>query len=500
MPLRYLSKSKYMRGRQCPRLLWYEVNRPELIPPVSPEIQSRFDMGHQVGDLAKQLYPGGVEIAWDRGVAKAVRDTQDALQARTPIFEATFLFDSPAGPLLSRADVMVPVDGDSWDMVEVKSSNGLKPEHPEDVAFQKAVVEGAGPKLRQCFLMHLNKSYRRSGNLDLESLFEKQELPAENLPATQDIFSRADALLKMLSAPDPPDVDLISACRIISKCDLSHICWSFLPEHNVGHLYYGKDKIWQLLSQGVQAMTDVPEDFPLNSVHRIQVETVRSGKVHVDRALIQKFLDGLEYPLHYMDFETMQTAVPLFDGTGPWQQIPFQYSVHVQDSPGAPLRHYSYLADLEGGARDPRPDFLEGLKGCLGTSGTILAHNADFEKNRLEEACQAFPAYLSWANASVFPRIVDTLGFFRSFAYYHPDQKGSCGLKSVLPAITGQGYDDLAIAGGMQASNDYVSISLGNSRPERIQKMREALEAYCARDTEALALIVERLRALAGKG
>lgn len=494
MGLTYLSKSKYMRGISCPRLLWYEINRPEVMPPVDAGTQARFDMGHQVGDLAKRLYPNGVEIAWGDGHLQAVQETRQALTRGVPIFEATFLHNSPGGPLLSRADILVPVGGGKWDMIEVKSSNSSKDEHVDDLAFQLRVMAGAGLDIRKAYLMHLNPDYRRRGPVRAKDIFVKEDLTAEAGPLVHEVDERAAQLWEMLARSDPPEMDLVTECGSYKGCDLSGLCWSWLPERHVGELYYGGKRALELMGKGIHRLADIPDNFPLSDKQVIQRETALTGSPYLDPPEIATFLAGLSYPLYAMDFETIQTAIPLFDDMGTWQQLPFQYSVHAQKSPGQPLMHYSFLADLEGGQRDPRPHFMAGLRDCLGKKGSILVYNAAFEKRILRETAAVLPEYQGWVDDNVLPRIVDLLDLFRSFAYYHPKQAGSCSLKSVVPCMLSESYGDLTIADGETASSEYLHICLGEVEPDYVARVRRDLEIYCGKDTESLFQIIENLR------
>jgi CRISPR/Cas system-associated exonuclease Cas4 (RecB family) len=496
MILNYLSKSKYMRGINCPRLLWYEINQPELIPPVDAATQARFDMGHEVGDLAKQLYPDGIEIPWGNGYKQAVRETEEAIKRRVPLFEATFLYQSPSGPLLSRADLLIPAGEDQWDMIEVKSSNSLKDEHVEDVAFQLRVMSGAGINVRQAYLMHLNPDYRRSGEIDPAELFIQEDLTDEVEPFIGEVDVRVAHLFSVLSNPKPPDIDLINECGNYSGCDLSSVCWNWLPEQHVGELYRGKNKALDLIAQGIHSLSEIPADYSLSYRQDLQRAAAQTGQPQIDSAEVTAFLDKLKYPTYAMDFETIMTALPLFDGMGPWQQLPFQYSVHVQQEPGGRLKHNSYLADLKGGARDPRLEFMDRLQQCLGNTGTILVYNASFETRILRETATALPQYQAWVEENVLPRILDLLNLFRSFAYYHPDQGGSCSLKYVVPALLGSGYEDMEIADGGTASSKFLRISLGDVDASETAKVRQDLLDYCAKDTESLFAIIEQLRAL----
>lgn len=213
-------------------------------------------------------------------------------------------------------------------------------------------------------------------------------------------------------------------------------------------------------------------------------------------ASIETFVKSLKYPLHYLDFETFSTAVPVLDGTRPYQQVPFQFSLHVVDKPGAMAWHFAYLAE---GSTDPRPRFLEELRKAVGSKGSIIIYNQTFEEGILRDLAQAFPEYAEWVDADC-RRMVDLLGPFRSFSYYHPDQKGSASIKAVMPALTGRGYEGLDINVGDEASLAYLDMMYGNMPADERAKTRRDLEEYCGRDTEGMIWIVDKLRELASRG
>jgi hypothetical protein len=271
---------------------------------------------------------------------------------------------------------------------------------------------------------------------------------------------------------------------------LQEECWAHLPEHHVMTLYYGKKLGEELLGQGILYIGNIPEEVVLNGKQKIQKKCVVCSQPHIDAKEIQSFLGGLEYPLHFMDFETFATAIPIYNGTSPHQNIPFQFSMHILGKPSAEPDHYSYLAE---GKDDPRPGFLAELKKAIGTEGSILVYYEAFEKGRLKELAQAFPGYKEWING-ILERIVDLITPFKNFSYYHPKQMGSASLKQVLPAMTDLTYHEMEIAEGTMASLKFMEAAFGNISEEEQQKIRTNLLAYCGQDTGGMIEIIERLR------
>jgi len=243
------------------------------------------------------------------------------------------------------------------------------------------------------------------------------------------------------------------------------------------------------MARGILSIADIPSEVALSAKQQIQRECILCREPHVSRAELKGFLKTLRYPLYFLDFETFQTAIPLYDGTQPYQQIPFQFSVHVMREADAEVEHYSYLAE---GRDDPRPGLLAVLKDAIGSQGSILAYNAPFEKGRLEELVEAFPEHGPWIE-NALGRIVDLMTPFKGFLYYHPDQCGHVSLKNVLPALTGTSYDGLEICDGGMASAAYLEIIFGKADEARIQKIRADLITYCGQDTKGMVKIVKRL-------
>ena len=472
-----LTKSKYLNGLQCPKLLWTVFNGS--LPEVDAATQYLFDQGHLINGFSRQWFPDGVLLSEDDFMGN-VEKTKEALKLRKPLFEPGFLVDD----LYARADILVPV-GDQWDLIEVKSSTEVKDVHIQDVAFQKFVYQKAGLRIRNCSVMIINNQYVKDGDIDPKQLLKVEDVTV--LVDTDGMQARIDDMFRVISS-GRPDTPIGPQCNDPYDCALIDDCWAFLPDFSVTDLYYLGKKKWDLISQGILSIADVPDGY-LNDKQKIQKAAVVSGSAHVDKGGIGEFLSSLEYPLYYLDFETVNPAVPLWDGCHPYQQVPFQFSLHIQHEDGR-LEHFEYL---HSGVDDPRPAFLETLKPLLGTAGTILAFNQSFEIGRLRECSEAFPSYKPWYD-EILPRFVDLITPFRSFLYHSPEQHGSNSIKAVLPAMTGQSYDNLTIADGGQASRAYLHMTFTNIPDEEKQKIRKDLLKYCGLDTEGMVWVVERLR------
>ncbi|MGA2260032.1 MAG: DUF2779 domain-containing protein [Acidobacteriota bacterium] len=482
-----LTKSAFLLGLQCDKLLWMYQNQRELMPEVDETTQAIFRQGHRVGDLAKTLYPDGIEIDWSAGHEQGIAQTRAALRQRKPLFEAGFVH----GRLHARADILKPAANGRWDLIEVKSSSKVKEEHIPDVAFQKQVYEGAGIRIHRCYLMHVDTSYVRDGEVDPEGLLQRTEVTDEVTASADVVRSEAKRMIAVMSAKKCPEVPVGSHC---AECALYGDCWAFLPERHVFSLTYGGQKCYELMDQGILKVRDIPDDFPLREKQAIQVACEKSRKPHMRLEKIEEFLGSLAYPLYFLDFETFMAAVPPYDRMSPYEVIPFQFSLHVLEALGKSGKHHSYLAD---GSGDPRPELLGMLKKLIGRTGSIVAFNASYETRILYLCSRRFSEFAGWIE-SLRPRFVDLHVPFWQLDYYHPDQQGSTSLKAVLPAMTKLRYDDLEIGDGQTASLRFAEMAFGDVTPAAKQDIRAALETYCHQDTEGMVEIVKALQRLCG--
>jgi len=479
-----LSKSRYLNGLQCGKLLWVSANNYSRLPEVDEATQNVFDQGHYVGELAQALFPGGLSV-YSMNIGENLRETKAALASRKPLYEAGF----SASHLFCRVDILNPSGDAGWDIIEVKSTTEIRDEHLHDVAFQLHCCRQSGLAVERCRIVYLNKDFIKNGELDPRQLFIDEDVTGRLAPFSEGIEERISQMLDIVSCGECPQAAVGQHCNSPYPCALQEECWAYLPEHHVMTLYYGKKLGEDLLSRGILGIGDIPQDVKLNPKQQIQKDCVVCGQPHIDRIGLRSFLDKLKYPLYFMDFETFMTAVPLYDGTSPYQAIPFQFSVHSVEQAGGRAKHKSFLAK---GKEDPRPAFLAALKEAVGEVGTVLVYYEAFEKSRLKELAKAFPEYRDWI-ASVVKRIEDLLEPFKDFSYYHPSQAGSASLKKVMPAVTGVSYDDLEIAHGDIASLRYMQAAFGDVTAAERAKIRRDLLKYCGQDTSGMVRIVENL-------
>lgn len=478
-----LTKSKYLAGLQCSKLLWTQVNEKELIPQPDEAQQKIFDVGTQIGVLATKVFPGGIKVS-ENSFIENINQSKELLKENKPLFEAGFMIDG----LFSRVDILEP-NGDGWDIVEVKSSTEVKEINLHDVSFQKYVYELSGLKIKNCYLMYVNNEYIKNGEIEPEKLFNKEDITTEVLEISEGIKERVNDMLKVLKEENKPEIKINPNCKAPYECPLKNLCWKYLPENNVFELSRGGKKSWNLFEKDILEIKDIPSDFKLSTKQDLQKECEISGKPYISKFAIKEFIDTLEYPIYYFDFETINPCIPLYDGMSPYKRIPFQYSLHIQEEPNGELRHVSFLADEK---KDPRKAILESMKENLGDKGTILAWNQSFEIGVIKELIGYYPEYSEWG-LKIIERVNDLIIPFRNFSYYNPIQKGSASIKKVLPALTDLSYKELDINNGGDASNAYERICTQKVPQEEVKKIREDLEKYCELDTIAEVKILEAL-------
>ncbi|MBC7333242.1 MAG: DUF2779 domain-containing protein [Actinobacteria bacterium] len=518
-----ISKSKYLAGLQYQKYLWYLFNAPDQIPPYDEISLFRFKQGYEVAKLARSLFPDGIEVRYAvegiEGIESMERgrstgdvkhlESQGSLggieeeliatkklilmKEKRPIFEAAFLYRNS----FARADVLEPAETDEWNIIEIKSATSIKDINKHDVAFQKYCYEGAGLRVNKCYIMYLNKDYKRSGQIDPQALFLKRDVTEEVEVLKENVEENIRIMLKFADLENSPEPPIGKNCYTPYECPLREFCWSFLPENNIFELYRGKDLACLFYQKGITSICGINEEETsmLTPVQRLQYESVKRKREFVDVPRLRCFFEKLRFPLYFLDFETFATAIPLFDGLSPYQNVPFQFSCHVLESLDGEPQNFYFLAD---GKSDPRIDFLRSLKKTVtDTQGSIIVYYENFEKTILQELAIAFPQERLWIE-DVISRIVDLYEPFGSFYYYHPRQKGSASLKNVLPALTGISYDEMEIKNGEEASLKYLTTTFlsdsHNLSGEDIEKIRKALLEYCDLDTRGMIYILRNLR------
>jgi hypothetical protein len=485
--MRALSKSKLLAYRQCPKRIWLEIHRPDLRLD-SQSTQASFDVGHQVGDIARQLYdPEGRGQLLDpqtEGFEAAFARTQALLTSDQPIFEASFLAEGA----LALADVLLPVrkaGEPAWRMVEVKSSTSVKPYHRDDLAVQSFVARKSGVPLAAVALAHIDSAWVYPGGGDYRGLLHEEDLTAEAFARTEEVQTWIAEVQAIVQQDAAPAMNTGRRCTEPYECGFLGYCRSLEPQ-----VEYPIAWLPRIQSNALKAhieqhraadLRDIPDDLLNERQRRVKACTL-AGETWFDAAGAAADLATLPLPAWFIDFETIQFAVPIWPGTRPYQQIPFQFSVHRLTRSGR-LEHRAFL-DLSG--NDPTRAFAEALIDACGKRGPVYVYNAGFETARIRELGERYPDLASLLLA-INKRVVDLLRVAEQ-CYYHPSQHGSWSIKQVLPAVAPDlPYDALdGVQDGGMAMDAYLEAIAPNTPADRKTQIEKQLLDYCGLDTYAM--------------
>lgn len=488
----YLSKSLFIRGLQCHKSLWLRKFRPELRDEISKAQQVLFAGGTEVGIYAQQLFPNGVTIPYDGlSPAEQLKKTAVAIsEGVKTIYEGAFSHDE----VFVKADILHRdraeggrFDDDHWDIYEVKSATSQKDVYLDDLALQYHVLTGAGLPVFRAFIIHINNQYVRQGAIDVRQLFTIIDLTEEVRERQPFIIEELGTQRRMLRK-GMPTIDIGAQCENPYTCDFLGHCWSHLPEMSVFNvLGRGLDR-FGLYREGLIELKDIPQDCLTND-QKTQVECYLRQTNVIREEPIRAFLDTLTYPLYFLDFETFMTAVPPFDGIRPYQQIPFQYSLHWQKKAGSDLSHDEFLASP---GEDPREKIAQRLTETIPPKACILAYNASFESSILRELSRQYPEYAKELEA-IIVNMKDLMEPFKKKDLYFWQMNGSYSLKAVLPLLVPElTYDGMEVSDGGMAMEAYARMCKAED-PEEIARIRKALLDYCRLDTLAMKRILEVL-------
>jgi hypothetical protein len=477
----YLTKSRFLAGLQCEQRLWNAYHDP--LPYAEPEPGSPLAVGIEIGRKARALFPGGALVAsppWEHARGVALTRSLMAQPDVPAIFEAAFEFDT----IRVRVDVLERLADGAWGLREVKSATSLKPENVQDAALQLHVLRGCGVPVASIEIVHVNRDYERGENgIDWPAFFRHTDVTKE----TEAVQAAVEATIRrqhaVISWSTAPAVRPSRHCKTPYECEYWSRCTAEKPDDWVFQLpRISAEQLASLEAAGYESIRAIPEDWALNATQARVRDVLVSGEPYVSPDL-RKALHGLAPSCFYLDFETMNLAVPLYPGTRPYQQIPFQWSVHRADGHSR-LTHHAFLAD---GRTDPRRELAEALLAILaGSSAPIIAYNAGFEARVLRELAVVLPEFAA-ALIDIAGRLRDLLPVMRGYVY-HPGFRGSFSLKAVAPALVPDlDYSDLLIADGGTASATFARIAAGQLGPDEDEAtLRRELLRYCEQDTRAI--------------
>jgi len=482
-----LSKTKLLRGYRCLKCIYLTVHHPTLEAPIDDNTQALFDQGNAVGVKAREYYPGGVLVdnqPWD--FTGALQKTQELItNGVTTLYEAAFEYKG----CYARADIIqYSKKSNRWRIIEVKSTTKIKPEHYDDIGLQAWIITKSGLPIEQINLVHLNTQCCYP---DLHDLFTEVDVTEDIRQRYLTIQPTLYEIITTLKQPTVPDIDIGPYCLAPTECGFTEHCWQEkkIPDMSVFNLPGMRDKKWQLYQAGIVLLDD-PRLTDLTDLQARIVNCFKTNTRYIDKPAIQSALSGWQFPLVFLDFETINPAIPRFDGCHPYDHVPFQFSVHRMESPDSTITHQAFLHD---NASDPRPALIPALLNACGQQGSIVAYFARFEADRIT-------ALAEYSNNHREPllllldRLVDPLPIIRE-AVYDNDFAGSFSLKQVGPAILGDAYryDDMLVANGSAAQRAFEMLIADSTAKQKKQQIKEAMLEYCKKDTEVMVELVKWL-------
>jgi len=488
-----LSKSRFVAGAQCHKLLWlktYEPDAPEL--EISPAIRDIIDQGNQVGQLARERFPGGVLVELEHDDPRRLPLTQELIAAKVPaIFEATFVADRT----YAAVDVLLRDDG-GWTLIEVKSGSEVKDKYVMDAAIQAHVAKAAGVDVRRVAIMHINKEYvhPRPGSAPAADLFVRDDVTDAVSGLLPTIPKQIEAQLATLASPEP-EVAIGKQCREPDQCPFMDRCWPQEPDSVMriqGLLY---EKRFTLYHGGTRRIPELPRHYELNDVQSRQRRSCETGKLVVEPTLAEE-LAPYRGRLGFLDFESVGRAVPVWSGTKPWEQIGVQFSYH-EGPVGGPYTHEEFIAEPD---TDPREAIARRLIEVTQRADRVLMYSS-FEKTQIR-SMQRFNPHLAGDLGALEAKLLDLAQVVRH-TVYHPQFGGSFSIKEVLPVLVpGMAYEDtVRIPDGSEASAKLARLLFyaGELTAEERQELKDDLLEYCKLDTFAMVKLLERLTAIAGR-
>lgn len=456
--------------------------------------QAAYAIGNSVGTVAQKIYDpegqGEVIDAQRDGYQHAYERTRSLLQQGRPIFEAGFQIPGA----MAFADVMRrSPSGTGWEMIEVKASTTVKEYHRDDIAVQAHICRSSGVALNRVFLAHVDRDFEYQGDGDYTGLLFENDLTEEAFGRSDEVTSWIQSAQAVVGLEHEPDTCPGSQCTNPFDCGFIGHCNSGLPqaEFPISVLPSVRTKALKeaIFDHGASDLRQV-DDALLNERQARVKEATLTGKVYFDQLGAQADLQRLDWPLLFLDFETVQLAVPIWAGHRPYDQVPFQFSLHVVLSNGE-VQHLDFL-DLTG--HDPARSFAKALIRACGSQGSVVVYNASFESTRIKELAQRFPD-LADPLQGIRARLFDLLKVVEA-RYYHPDQKGSWSIKKVLPTIAPDlQYSDLdGVQSGSMVTDAYFEAALNPDTPRtRKSEMERQLRDYCRLDTWAMVRVWQYL-------
>ncbi|MEK7610061.1 MAG: DUF2779 domain-containing protein [Patescibacteria group bacterium] len=492
--VRHISKTQFLEFLHCPKNIWLKLHKPKLHEKfeLSEFEKHIIEQGNEVESCARNLFPGGIEVVSRE--EDACRETVRLMASKVPtIFQSTFIVDG----FIARNDMLsYDQKNDCWDLYEVKGTNRLKEggpdhDHIDDIAFQASVLRRAKVRIGRYFLIHLNKDYIRSGNLDIHALFKIEDQSDKAHKRLVEIEG------KMLTAREylKQEIEPVGNCNCLYRSRRNH-CTTFqhtnshIPPYSIHDIsYISAKKIEFLVENKIFDLDDITDDIELTDRQRNQITAHQGKKSIIDSPAIEEVLGALKFPLYFFDYEAYAPAIPMFNGYSPYKRIPFQFSLDILRGPDDKLEHVEFLHEE---LTDPTEKVAKILSGVILPGGSVISWHKSYEAGVNKEIATRLPAY-----AEVFERINSSLydlkEIFSDQLYVHPDFKGKSSIKKVLPILTSKSYSEIDIREGGQAVDAWLTMVSPDTSPEEKKKINKNLKIYCGLDTHAMYYIWKHL-------
>lgn len=493
-----ITKTDYLEYNFCKKNLWLKKHKPELFADVelSDFEKKIIEEGNLADAEARNLFPNGVLV--DSQGQDAVDDTKQYIAKKEKIiFQATFTEDD----FFIRADILVyDKEKDGYELYEVKASNDIKREEQynyiNDLAFQKSVIEKSGLNIIKTGVIHLNKEYKKTGKINYNKLFLKVDLTDEVAESHEMVKKQMIDLKQYLEMSEEKNCECLYRGRN-KQCTTFAYSNPDVPEysvHDINRIGVSKKLFYDWIDRGIYSIEDIDNPDSLTGAKKAQYDAYMLGRPVIDSVAIRKTLDKLVFPLYFFDYEGFVSAIPIADGFGAYEQIPFQYSLHIMQKDGS-LEHKEFII-----TNPPKGDFtrplVERIKQDIAPNGTVIAWFSSYEKQRNGKLAELHPDYADFLE-NINECMFDLRFIFQKNYYVDSKFKGSSSIKKVLPIIVPElTYKNLNISKGDQASERWERMVFGDiSNTEKKQIEKDLLE-YCELDTKAMVKIYEFLKKL----
>lgn len=473
-----LTKTNYLQYLSCPEELWLQKNRPDLIPKLDIDALHKIEQGNLVDRLAQDWFKGGCILEEEN-----IDPTKVAFQVR-----------AEWQGLVAVADIIVYGKTQKHiKLFEAKAATGLKPEHLNDIAYQKFVFEKSGYTVTATYLLHVNNNYSFIGEIDQCELLATKNITKEIQELTATTTQQVQAAVEWMHG-DMPKERITVGCPKKLNCPFVQYHFKDLPASTIYNIpNIQTKKLQELMDAGILNLQDVPPEFPFSEKQRRAVNIAQQDAIVIKTSPIKKALAKLEYPLYFIDYESFSYIIPAQDHYRPYQQMVFQYSLHTQATPDAAITHTEYLLQSK---KESVAELLAHMRANIGDTGNLIVWNEVFEKGRNVEMAAIYPDYADFLQ-SMNDRMFDLMQIFKKGHYIHPGFKGRNSLKSVLPTLCPAiSYEELSIQNGALAAIKWHHATDSRVSPSEAKEIFADLLKYCHLDTLAMVKILEKVRVM----